>query len=208
MGPSRKQSSSHQLPIRAAGLPMAGVLLALGVTLAARPVRAQAVYLTTRQALAEFFPKSERVTYFKVELTNERRERLSRRLGYAPRGTSQTFYVGLSGEHVDGYAVVDEEKGLSLPITFAVLMDPQGRVRRMEILAYREPRGDEVRSPRFRQQFVGKGVQDAIRYGDDIAAVSGATVSSRSMARGVRRAVVLLRELVLDRGAGSGPLSP
>jgi len=190
------------------GSPILACLALAGVSVA-RPAGAQAVYLTTRQALAEFFPDSERVTFFKVDITPERRDRLRRRLGYAPRRRSQTFYVGLTGERVDGYAIVDEERGLSLPITFAVLFGTDGRVRRMEILAYREPRGDEVRSPRFRRQFVGKGADDAMRHGEDIATVTGATVSSKAMARGVRRAVVMLRDLVIqERGAGPEPLSP
>jgi H+/Na+-translocating ferredoxin:NAD+ oxidoreductase subunit G len=172
------------------------------------PASAQAVYLTARQALTEFFPNSERVTYFKVSPSAEQQAHLAARLGYDPRRPSQTFYVGLTGGRIDGYAVVDEERGQSLPITFAVLLDAQAHVRRMEILAYREPRGDEVRSPRFREQFVGKGPGDALRSGDDIAAVSGATISSRAMAVGVRRAVVMLEELVLQGAAGGRPLSP
>ena len=41
------------------------------------------------------------------------------------------------------------------------------------------------------------GYRDALRTGDDIVAVSGATISSRAMAVGVRRALVLLDELML-----------
>ena len=184
-------------------------LLLAAIVLGPRAASAQAVYLTTRQALAELFSTSERVTFTRVELSAEQRARLTARLGYDPRRSSQTFYVGTTSGRIDGYAVVDEEKGLSQPITFAVLFDPRGRVQRMEILAYREPRGDEVRSRRYRQQFVGKTAGDALRYGDDISAVSGATISSRSLAVGVRRAAVMLEELLLSRArAGSRPLSP
>jgi hypothetical protein len=54
-----------------------------------------------------------------------------------------------------------------------------------------------VRDPRFRQQFVGKSAADPLRPGEEIVAVSGATISSRAMAVGVRRALILLDELVL-----------
>ena len=70
-------------------------------------------------------------------------------------------------------------------------------LERQEIVAYREARGDEVRDARFRAQFVGKSARDTVRAGDDIVAVSGATISSRAMATGVRRALVLLDVLVL-----------
>jgi Na+-translocating ferredoxin:NAD+ oxidoreductase RnfG subunit len=98
---------------------------------------------------------------------------------------------------VDGYAIVDDEQGLHQPITFATRLSPRGMVERVEIMVYREPRGDEVRDPRFRKQFEGKTAQDSLRLGRDIDAVSGATVSSASLATGVRRAAVLVEELAL-----------
>ena len=67
---------------------------------------------------------------------------------------------------------------------------------RQEIVVYREARGDEVRDEHFRAQFVGKGADDAIDTDSDIQVVSGATISSRAMAVGVKRAVVLFDELV------------
>ena len=53
-----------------------------------------------------------------------------------------------------------------------------------------------MRDERFRRQFVGKSGRDPIAANLDIVAVSGATISSRAMAVGVRRAVVLFEELV------------
>ena len=91
---------------------------------------------------------------------------------------------------------IDEENGQHLPITFAVKLSPDGVVQRQEIVAYREARGDEVRDARFRNQFVGKSARDPLLPGDDIVAVSGATISSRAMAVGVKRALVLFEELL------------
>ena len=170
---------------------------ALLATLAAPSgVRAQTVYFSTRDLLADFFKKSQAVTFQTVSLSSVERDKLVRKLGYAPQKASYTFFVASSGDHIDGYALIDEEKGEHLPITFAVKLSPEGVVLRQEIMAYREVRGDEVRDERFRKQFVGKSVRDPIEAGQDIVAVSGATISSRAMAVGVRRAVVLFEELV------------
>ncbi len=160
-------------------------------------VQAQATYFTPRALLAEFFPKSQLVTYQKFDLSPAQRGRLEGLLGYPLRKTSYTLYIAKSGEHVDGYALLDEENGQHLPISFAVKLSPTGVVERQEILVYRERYGDEVRDPRFRQQFVGKTVADPLRPGEEVIAVSGATISSRAMALGVRRALVLFDELVL-----------
>ncbi|HEX6835874.1 MAG TPA: FMN-binding protein [Polyangia bacterium] len=170
--------------------------VAFAALLAARPARADQVYYTPRDLLADFFRSSQNVTYKKVAIDDAEKLRLEHRLGYVPPKPSYTFYVATTGGHVDGYAIIDEEKGEHLPITFAVKLSPAGKVLRQEIVVYREARGDEVRDEHFRAQFVGKSARDAIDTDQDIMAVSGATISSRAMAVGVKRAVVLFDELV------------
>lgn len=162
-----------------------------------RPAAAQATYFTARSVLADFFPKSQAVTFQRFELTTEQRAQLARRLGYELPRPSYTIYVAKTGETIDGYAVLDEEMGQHQPITFAVKLSPQGLLQRQEIMVYRERFGDEIRDPRFRQQFVGKSAASTLRPGEEIIAVSGATISSRAMAIGVRRALVLVDELLL-----------
>lgn len=171
------------------------VALVLGVS--TERASAQATFYTPRALLGEFFPKSQLVTYKKYDLTVEQRARIEQKIGYALKKPSYTFYVAKTGETVDGYAIIDEEMGQHLPITYGVKLSPRGTVERQEVLVYRERYGDEIRDPRFREQFVGKGAADPLRPGEEVVAVSGATISSRAMALGVRRCLVLLDELVL-----------
>jgi hypothetical protein len=171
-----------------------GVLL--GMLGATSPARAEPAYYSTRSVLLAFFPKSERVTYRTLVLDAPTRKRLESRLGYVPALDRYTVFVASTQGRVDGYALIDDEKGLHEPITFATKLSPQGMVERVEIMVYREPRGDEVRDPRFRKQFEGRTSRDALRLGHDIDAVSGATISSASLAVGVRRATVLVDELM------------
>ncbi len=176
-----------------ASLLLGAVLLAS----AAAPARADGgVYFSTRDLLRDFFRTSQNVTFKKIDLQPAQRARLTERLGYTPARGSYTFFVATTGDRVDGYALVDEERGEHLPITFAVKLSPSGVVERQEIVAYREPIGDEVRDERFRKQFVGKRACDPIAANQDIVAISGATISSRAMAVGVKRAVVLFDELL------------
>jgi len=170
----------------------------------------ETTFYSTRAVLAEFFPKSERVTYRTfalAALTPALRARLTQRLGYAPARDKYTVFVATTQGKIDGYAVIDDEKGLHQPITFATRLSPRGIVERMEIMVYREPRGDEVRDALFKKQFEGKSAQDPMRLNQDIDAVSGATVSSASLATGVRRATILVEELALGLStvASTGP---
>jgi Na+-translocating ferredoxin:NAD+ oxidoreductase RnfG subunit len=162
----------------------------------AAPARGQAVYFTPRELLGDFFRQSQNVTYKKIDVDAAAQARIGRRLGYSLPHSTYTFFVATSNGKVDGYALIDDEKGEHLPITFAVKLSPEGKVERQEIVTYRESRGDEVRDERFRQQFVGKSARDPLAVNQDIVVVSGATISSRAMATGVRRALVLFDELI------------
>ncbi|MDH5672779.1 MAG: FMN-binding protein [Myxococcales bacterium] len=173
--------------------------LALLTTLLApvAPARAE-VFFTVRELLSAHFSKSERVGHIEVELSADRRARLERKLGKALGKARYTFFVARSGGKVDGYALFDQEKGQHEPIGFATFFDPRGRVTRVEVVAYREPYGDGIRSPRFRQQFVGRDASSGFGAKDGIDAISGATISSRSLSVGVQRASLLLRETLLN----------
>jgi Na+-translocating ferredoxin:NAD+ oxidoreductase subunit G len=179
--------------------------LALGglaeVAHAEAPAPSETSYYSTRAILTAFFPKSERVTYKTTLLDPPLRARLAQRLGYAPARDRYTIFVAQTQGRVDGYAVIDDEVGLHQPITFATRLSSRGMVERVEIMVYREPRGDEVRDARFRKQFEGRTAQDPMRLDRDIDAVSGATISSASMAVGVRRAAVLVEELAIGMSA-------
>lgn len=171
----------------------------VAVLLLAGTARAQAVYWDKASLLKDFFANSERVTFKKLTPTAEQRAAIEGRLG-AKAPTALTVYYGQTGTHVDGFAIIDQEMGQHEPITFGVLIDPSGAMQRLEVLVYREAYGDAVREDRFRRQFKGKRSTDSVRHGADIVAVSGATISSKAMANGARRALILVDELVVKPG--------
>lgn len=156
-------------------------------------------FYTVPQLLSEHFGTSERVSFVKVELDAGKRARIERRLGRSLAKANYTFYVATSGSTVDGYALFDEERGQHELISFATFFDGRGEITRVEVVAYREPYGDGIRGQRFRKQFVGRRAGSGFAPNKDIDAVSGATISSRSMCAGVKRASVLLEETVLKR---------
>jgi Na+-translocating ferredoxin:NAD+ oxidoreductase RnfG subunit len=175
------------------------VWLGLGLCLlggAPRAARAD-VFHSVRELLGEQFKRSERVTFVQVKPNAEQQHRIQSKLGRALAKPEYTFYVATTAGHVDGYALFDEERGQHELISFGTFFDATGRVTRVEVMAYREPYGDGIRAERFRQQFVGRSAQSGFAPGRDIDAVSGATISSRSMSLGVQRASLLLEEMLL-----------
>ena len=94
-----------------------------------------------------------------------------------------------------GYWVESEVVSRSGPFKIRMLLDSQLYVKQAKVISYPWKRGRDVCSPVFTRQFNGKGPQDPILLGKDIDAISGATISSRAMAEGVRDAIKLIRHI-------------
>ncbi len=171
------------------------VILILGL-LAHQAAQAQTtVYLRPEQALKQLFQGSQEVIQEKHDLTSERLKKAKELLKYDLPKSSYTFYLGKTGTHVDGYALIDEQIGKVSPITFVSRISPQGKVDAVEIMVYRESHGGEVSSKRFLNQFKAKGLNDEIRLHGNIINITGATLSSQALVTGVNRALVLWKIL-------------
>lgn len=162
--------------------------------------RAQTAYYSTESLLVSFFPDADRVTFAQLSLDDDDLALVEQRLGYRPERTDWTIFIALTDGDVSGYALLDDELGQHELITFGVRMDPDAVIDRVEVVVYREPYGDEVRDERFRRQFVGRDWRQPIRVGHEIVAISGATISSHSLARGAARASAVL-SVLLERHA-------
>ena len=89
------------------------------------------------------------------------------------------------------FALIDSEIGKHLPMTYIVGITPTGAVSRVELMVFRETYGSQVRQRSFMQQFTDARGADTLQVGETIQHVTGATLSSRGIARGVRRALLL-----------------
>jgi uncharacterized protein with FMN-binding domain len=92
-----------------------------------------------------------------------------------------------------GYFVVERVVGKHEYITVAIGINPNGTVKQIEIMDYRESYGYEVRDPSWRAQFVGKSASSPLQLGADIKNISGATLSSKHITDGVKRVLQNLR---------------
>ncbi len=86
-----------------------------------------------------------------------------------------------------GYFVVERVVGKHEYITIAIGINPNGTVKQIEIMDYRESYGYEVREASWRAQFVGKSASSPLQLGADIKNISGATLSSKHITDGVKR---------------------
>ena len=90
-----------------------------------------------------------------------------------------------------GYAAVGSAPGYGGPIDVLVGVDPQGEIVGVKVVAQRETPGFYRRldQENFLNQYQGAQVRQPLQLGQDIDAVSGATLSSSGVATSIRRAV-------------------
>ena len=170
-------------------------LLATGAMIA--PVAVQATqYMTVEAARVSAFPSASTFVDRSLTLTADQLGAVTSRAGVVPATPGLRVYEARTAGDRLGWAIVDQVIGKHELITFMVALDPTGAVLRVEILDYRENYGGEVRNPRWLRQFVGKRPGSAVKLDRDIQNISGATLSSRHVADGVRQ-VLAVYETIL-----------
>lgn len=80
-----------------------------------------------------------------------------------------------------GYAYLSKAPSKTAEFDYLVLLDKDLIVLKSKVLMYREEYGGEIGSTRWLKQFIGKKGGDTLKHGDNIMAISGATISVRSM---------------------------
>lgn len=177
------------------------VLVGLGVACAG-PAEAK-VFLSRSEALDWAFPDADRVEPRRFVLTDEQAEAIEKRAHSKLSSRIVTFYTGYQGETVLGHAVIDQHLVRTLPEAFLVVLSPDGRVRRLRVLAFHEPL-EYKPNDRFLAQFEGKDGGEPLRLRREVHGIAGATLSSQAVTGGVRRAIamheILIRQQLAQRG--------
>ena len=165
--------------------------LMLSLSFASHAQAQTTVFLKPSEALKLIFKDSQEVIKEDKSLDAAAVSAFKSKLGYEPPRDGYTFYLGKTGGKVDGYALIDEQIGKVMPITFITRIEPDGNVSVVEIMVYRETHGGEVASKRFLNQFKGKSLNEELRLYGNIVNVAGATLSSEALVTGVKRAQFL-----------------
>ncbi len=195
--------SSDAVGSRLAALPSprrVGLVLALaGVAGAAVPASAQ-VRLSQDEALRlAFGPPAtvERRTAFLSEADlATARTRAGRDVELTQRVV--TYYVGRSGDAPLGVAYFDVHRVRSHNEVLMVVVSPDGRIGRIEILRFDEP--PEYRAPNgWLDLLEERGLTDELSLKGAVVNMTGATLTSQAVVRAARR-VLALHEVIRPFG--------
>ena len=123
------------------------------------------------KAVAQSFPSNQ------IQL-----ESVSAQVNYR---NGQLYSVHSKDHMLLGYAFLGYAPSKTDTFDYLVVFDSEFIIKNMKVLVYREDYGGEIGSKRWLRQFVGKNPEARFDYGQNIAAISGATISVQSMTRAV-----------------------
>ncbi len=146
------------------------------------PARAEATAAEKEAAaLRTVFPEADRFTSRDLLLDARTAARLAELARARVSDRMVTFYTAWKDGAVAGHAAIHSHVVRTKRETFAIAFEPDGRIRRIVVLAFLEP--EEYRpSDRWLAQFRGKAAGDRLAVADDVAAISGATLTARGIA--------------------------
>ena len=200
--PQASENSCHT-GVRLSGLRCLALLFALLCALLPAPLTAK-VYLTRDQANKTCFPEADRFEYQIVHFNTAQIKTIERASRVKVHVPGLRCALAWHGKQLAGVVIFDYTLGKSEIINYCVALSPEGEAKQIEVLQYRESHGYEIRRPSWRKQFNGKTTTSKLRLHDDIANISGATISCRNVTAGVKRVLhswkLVLRPVLVDHG--------
>ena len=97
----------------------------------------------------------------------------------------EVFFIILDNNHHIGYFYYGKAKSKVDEFDYLVIFDEELIIKKIKILAYREDYGMEIGSKRWLQQFNDLSIGDQVKYQTNIKAISGATISAKSMTKAI-----------------------
>lgn len=148
-------------------------------------------YLSIEQAQKAIFDKADAFKPTPVTLNADQTSKIKNAASTGTPIPDKKIWQVLEAGKPVGWFVVDEVYGKHEFITYAVGINLDGSVRMIDIMDYRETYGYQVREAGWRGQFVGKNSSASFKLNKGIDNISGATLSCKHMADGVKRVLTL-----------------
>ncbi len=163
------------------------------IALGAGPRMAEAqVLLTQEEALSLAFPTPSTIERRTAYLDEEEVATVAERAKPAKVKDRAvvTYYVGVRDGEPLGAAYFDAHRVRTLQEVLMVMVDPTGRVSRIEILGFAEP-PDYMAPDGWLDLFSGRGLEPGTSTRGDIPILTGATLTSHAVSDAVRLSLAL-----------------
>jgi FMN-binding protein len=144
------------------------------------------VFLSQEEALKEVFGPGAAPRRSTAYLTEDEAKRIESAAGTAPSSRVIVYYTGGPDPNRILSVFFDTHIVRTLPETIMVVVSPEGRAERVEILSFDEPE-DYLPKRRWLDQFGDRPLGGDLSLKAGIRAVTGATLSSVAITDAVRR---------------------
>lgn len=109
--------------------------------------------------------------------------------------SNSNFHKIIINNKLVGYVFLETAPSKTAEFDYMILFNADGVILKSKVLIYREEYGGEIGSTRWQKQFVGKSVNDNLDYKKNIDAISGATISVKSMINSVNEVLQTVKIL-------------
>nr|WP_297916813.1 FMN-binding protein [uncultured Allomuricauda sp.] len=98
-----------------------------------------------------------------------------------------------------GYVYLGQAPSMKNIFDYVVLFTNDMHIKKSKVLIYREDYGRQIGSQRWLKQFIGKKSGDTLVYSKDVDAISGATISAKSMTKAINDVLASIKTLQENR---------
>lgn len=139
--------------------------------------------------------KCDEVIFEKFQIDKKLRAKIERKTGQRFFGDFVYKWKVYKSDTLSNVVFLDNVLGKTLPISFMVVFDLSGNVVMSDVVKYRESHGGQVQEDNWHTQFVGRNDSSGFVVGKDIDGISGATISSNSVSKGIKKLCLLFAEI-------------
>src|SRR6056300_627577 len=162
------------------------------------------IHMFSHTATLFFLKWSFPATFFSFQVSNRAQNEINKTFEMHEVDLVQTLTDNVPGIDQDrlftvihedailGYAYIGEASSQTDTYDYLVVFDPSFGIKKAKVLVYREDYGSEIGSKRWLKQFLNKTPADRFVYRQNIAAISGATISVKSMTNAMNNLMISL----------------
>lgn len=158
------------------------------------------VFMTREEALKHVFPDADNILKTNIFLNSEQVQEIESMAKTKLHSKLYVFYEGKKGNETLGYAVVDTHHLRTKTETVIIVINPDGRLRLTEILAFFEP-SEYMPSKSWLQLYHNKTLDDSLWLGRTIPNITGATITSNALMKTVRSILAIYQVAVKGKGS-------
>ena len=162
------------------------ILIILTSLLAASDIK-----IACEEHLFHLYPENTDIRMHILKLDKQMKKEIENQVKQKFYRDKLYYWTISQGDTTIAYAFLDNVIGKSMPITFMVILNIDGDIINANVIKYREAYGSEVGNKGWLQQFFNLNNNSGYNIGKEIDGISGATISVKSMSKGIQKIATL-----------------